>query len=251
MSAAASAQDLLVLNESPLNTTLNQIKGSYTNVALSEQLAGSSSNEMDGANTSHHDNNNEAALLIAEELRERREECQRLMSEVDSLKNQFQNTCDMFNQNLQEERLRTERLEEQMYDLIELHQNEIENLKQGILDMEEKVQYQSEERMRDVYEMIESCQTRIARMEHQQYHHLQQLVNLDSLDNSNARALLLKLINVLLTVLQVILLLVATLANILTPFLQTTLRSVISITVLILGVILYHKWPNIFRYFEV
>lgn len=55
-----------------------------------------------------------------------------------------------------------QRLEEQMNDLIELHQNEIENLKQGIADMEEKVQYQSEERLRDVHEMLESCQTRVS-----------------------------------------------------------------------------------------
>lgn len=61
----------------------------------------------------------------------------------------------------------------------------------------------------------------ISRMEHQQHQHLQQLVNLDSLENTNARALVLKLINVLLTILQVILLLVATFASILTPFLQT------------------------------
>lgn len=62
-------------------------------------------------------------------------------------------------------------------------------------------------------------------MEHQQHQHLQQLVNLDSLENSNARALVLKLINVLLTILQVVLLLVATVANIITPFLHT--RSVL------------------------
>lgn len=49
-----------------------------------------------------------------------------------------------------------------MNDLIELHQNEIENLKQGIADMEEKIQYQSEERLRDVYEMLDSCQTRVS-----------------------------------------------------------------------------------------
>lgn len=132
-----------------------------------------------------------------------------------------------------------------MNDLVELHQNEIENLKQCIADMEEKVQYQSEERLRDVHEMLESCQTRvserravnnfleaiewltkviawqISRMEHQQHQHLQQIVNLDSLENSNARALVLKLINVLLTILQVVLLLVATLASILTPFLNS------------------------------
>lgn len=49
-----------------------------------------------------------------------------------------------------------------MNDLIELHQNEIENLKQQISDMEEKIQYQSEERLRDVYEMLDSCQTRVS-----------------------------------------------------------------------------------------
>ena len=70
--------------------------------------------------------------------------------------------------------------------------------------------------------LIPSAQ--VSRMEHQQHQHLQQLVNLDSLENSNARALVLKLINVLLTILQVILLLVATVANIITPFLHT--RSV-------------------------
>jgi len=48
-----------------------------------------------------------------------------------------------------------------MNDLIELHQNEIENLKQNMVDMEEKVQYQSEERLRDVHEMLESCKTRV------------------------------------------------------------------------------------------
>lgn len=48
-----------------------------------------------------------------------------------------------------------------MNDLIELHQNEIENLKQGLVDMEEKVQYQSEERLRDVHEVLENCQTRV------------------------------------------------------------------------------------------
>jgi DNA repair exonuclease SbcCD ATPase subunit len=62
---------------------------------------------------------------------------------------------------LQEERFRTERLEEQINDLTELHQNEVENLKQAMADMEEKVQYQSEERLRDIHEILEQCQTKV------------------------------------------------------------------------------------------
>lgn len=66
---------------------------------------------------------------------------------------------------VQEERFKTERLEEQMNDLTELHQNEVENLKQAMADMEEKVQYQSEERLRDIHEMLEHCQTKVIMFE--------------------------------------------------------------------------------------
>lgn len=45
--------------------------------------------------------------------------------------------------------------------MTELHQNEVENLKQAMADMEEKVQYQSEERLRDIHEMLEHCQTKV------------------------------------------------------------------------------------------
>ncbi|XP_029732861.1 transmembrane and coiled-coil domains protein 1 isoform X9 [Aedes albopictus] len=119
---------------------------------------------------------------------------------------------------LETERYRAERLEEQLNDLTELHQNEIENLKQAIADLEEKVQYQSDERLRDVYEIMENCQTRISKIEHLSQ---QQYVTVEGIDNSNARAVVVKLINVVLTVLQVILLLVATAAGITMPFLKT------------------------------
>lgn len=45
---------------------------------------------------------------------------------------------------------RYERLEEQLNDLTELHQNEMSNLKQELASMEEKVAYQSYERARDI-----------------------------------------------------------------------------------------------------
>lgn len=45
---------------------------------------------------------------------------------------------------------RYERLEEQLNDLTELHQNEMSNLKQELASMEEKVAYQSDERARDI-----------------------------------------------------------------------------------------------------
>lgn len=53
---------------------------------------------------------------------------------------------------------------------VSLLQNEIENLKQTIADMEEKVQYQSDERLRDVNEVLENCQTRVS-PDRQTYRH--------------------------------------------------------------------------------
>lgn len=52
-------------------------------------------------------------------------------------------------------------------------------------------------------------------------HLSQQQFTVEGIDNSNARALVVKLINVVLTILQVVLLLTATAAGILMPFLKT------------------------------
>ncbi|KAL1517742.1 hypothetical protein ABEB36_001473 [Hypothenemus hampei] len=145
---------------------------------------------------------------------------------------------------IQDERIHAERLEEQINDLTELHQNEVENLKQAMADMEEKVQYQSEERLRDIHEMLEHCQTKIQKMEHQALQQ-QQYVMLEGLDNSNARALVVKLINVLLTVLQVVLLLVATGAGIIMPFLRTRVRIITTVVCVIAIVFTLKQWPEV------
>ncbi|XP_011689590.1 PREDICTED: transmembrane and coiled-coil domains protein 2 isoform X3 [Wasmannia auropunctata] len=204
----------------------------------------------------HTCHSNNAALSLKSifaELQEHRENLDRMREKLDSVKT-LQQEVTYLSHSLQEERFRCERLEEQINDLTELHQNEVENLKQTITDMEEKVQYQSEDRLRDIHEMLESCQTKICKMEHQQQQH-QQYVTLEGLDNSNARALVVKLINVVLTVLQVILLLVATGAGIMMPFLRTSCTKphcfmcrvrILTTTFVVLGIVFVLKqWPEV------
>ncbi|XP_011141482.1 transmembrane and coiled-coil domains protein 2 isoform X6 [Harpegnathos saltator] len=201
-----------------------------------------------------HSNNAALSLKsIFSELQEHRENLDRMREKLDTVK-ALQQEVTYLSHSLQEERFRCERLEEQINDLTELHQNEVENLKQTITDMEEKVQYQSEDRLRDIHEMLESCQTKICKMEHQQQQH-QQYVTLEGLDNSNARALVVKLINVVLTVLQVILLLVATGAGIMMPFLRTSCTKphcfmcrvrILTTTFVVLGIVFVLKqWPEV------
>ena len=142
------------------------------------------------------------------ELQERKEEIEKLKEELETYKN-VNTEMQLLSNALQEERFRVEHLEEQINDLTELHQNEVENLRQGLIDMEEKVQYQSEERLRDIHEILDGVQTKVAKLEHLTLQQ-QQYVSLDGLDNSNARVLVAKLINIVLAVLQVVFLLVAT-----------------------------------------
>ncbi|XP_043252320.1 transmembrane and coiled-coil domains protein 2 isoform X11 [Colletes gigas] len=195
------------------------------------------------AHTCHSNNATLSSKSIFSELKEHRESLDRMREKLESLKT-LQQEVTFLNHALQEERFRSERLEEQINDLTELHQNEVENLKQAITDMEEKVRYQSEDRLRDIHEMLESYQTKISTMEHQQQQH-QQYVTLEGLDNSNARALVVKLINVVLTVLQVILLLVATGAGIMMPFLRTRVRILTTMFVVLSIVFVLKQWPEV------
>ena len=65
----------------------------------------------------------------------------------------------------EEERIadRYDRLEEHLNDFVELTQNELTNLKQEISNMEEKIDYQLDERTRDLQEALEHATTRVRR----------------------------------------------------------------------------------------
>ncbi|CAL4101442.1 unnamed protein product [Meganyctiphanes norvegica] len=183
-------------------------------------------------------------VLLAD-LQEARTESRLLREEVETIKQTLNAEVVALRESLAEERFRCERLEEQVNDLTELHQNEMENLKTTMTDMEEKVQYQSEERIRDLHEIVENCHTRISRMEHQQAQQQQQFLTLEGLENTNARAVFVKLINILLTVLQVLLLIVATVANILTPLLRTRTRIATTATLIFIILFVYIQVPEL------
>uniref|UniRef100_A0A182Q4F1 Uncharacterized protein n=1 Tax=Anopheles farauti TaxID=69004 RepID=A0A182Q4F1_9DIPT len=174
-------------------------------------------------------------------LNELRDEHQKLKDRLDRVE-LIQKDVTELSMALENERYRADRLEEQINDLSELHQNERENLKQAIADLEEKVQYQSDERLRDVNEILENCQTRISKMEQLSQ---QQYVTVEGIYNSNARAVVVKLINVVLTVLQVILLLVATVAGIIVPFLKTRLRVLTTLLCTLVLIAIVRQWPDV------
>ncbi|XP_047036986.1 transmembrane and coiled-coil domains protein 2 isoform X5 [Helicoverpa zea] len=187
---------------------------------------------------------------ILNELRERREDYERLSEKIDALKNLSQEVS-FLSAALQEERFKTERLEEQINDLTELHQNEVENLKQALTDVEEKVQYQSEERIRDIHEALDLCQTKISKLEQWMAGGGGGAGGAGGAGDTGAggalppRLLLVKLLNVALTLLQLALLLVATIAGVAMPFLRTRVRVLTTSLAVMLGVMVLKQWPEV------
>ncbi|EDW15015.2 uncharacterized protein Dmoj_GI24584 [Drosophila mojavensis] len=214
----------------------NSDNGSECSSVTSESIPAGSGKSQSGASQYHI-----VLKSLLTELSERKAEIEKLKERVDRLETS-QKEFNNLTATLESERFRAEGLEEQINDLTELHQNEIENLKQTIADMEEKVQYQSDERLRDVNEVLENCQTRISKMEHMSQ---QQYVTVEGIDNSNARALVVKLINVVLTILQVVLLLVATAAGIIMPFLKTRLRVLTTFLTICFIIFVIRQWPDV------
>ncbi|XP_047439991.1 transmembrane and coiled-coil domains protein 2 [Mugil cephalus] len=194
---------------------------------------------LDGHHHHHHHMHSSWDSLL-EGLQEIKNSQTHMEDSIEDMKSQLQSDYSYMTQCLQEERYRYERLEEQLNDLTELHQNEMTNLKQELASMEEKVAYQSYERARDIQEAVESCLTRITKLELQQQQ--QQVVQLEGVENANARALLGKLINVILALMAVLLVFVSTLANFITPLMKTRARVAATVLLALLLFVLWKQW---------
>ncbi|XP_056137851.1 transmembrane and coiled-coil domain protein 3-like [Lampris incognitus] len=179
--------------------------------------------------------------LTLEAVREIREAQSQLEEDVEELRAQVKRDYDIIHQTLQEERYRYERLEDQFNDLTELHQHETANLKQELASIEERVAYQACERARDMQEALESCQTRVSKLELQQQQQ-QQTVQLESRD---ARVLLGKSINIMLAIVTVILVCVSTAAKFAAPLMRSRHHVVATFLGICFLAIFWKNWDRL------
>ncbi|XP_073183639.1 transmembrane and coiled-coil domain protein 3 isoform X1 [Lepidochelys kempii] len=178
--------------------------------------------------------------MILEELREIKETQSQLADDIENLKAQFQRDYGFISQTLQEERYRYERLEDQLNDLTDLHQHETANLKQELASIEERVAYQACERSRDVQEALESCQTRVFKLEF----HQQEQQALQS-ETVNAKVLLGKCINVILAFMTVILVCVSTIAKFIAPMMKSRFHIICTFFAVTLLAVFCKNWDHI------
>uniref|UniRef100_A0A3B4ZH41 Transmembrane and coiled-coil domains protein 3-like n=1 Tax=Stegastes partitus TaxID=144197 RepID=A0A3B4ZH41_9TELE len=179
--------------------------------------------------------------LSLEEVREIKDAQSQLEDDIEELKTQFKREYDIISQTLQEERYRYARLEDQLNDLTELHQHEMANLKQELASIEERVAYQAHERARDIQEALESCQTRVSKLELQQQQQ-QQTVQLESRD---ARVLLGKSINIMLAIITVILVCVSTAAKFAAPLMRSRYHVVATFLGVCFLTIFWKNWDRL------
>ncbi|CAL8376030.1 unnamed protein product [Arctogadus glacialis] len=175
-----------------------------------------------------------------EEVKEIREAQSQLDEDLGAVKGQFQRDYGVLNQTLQEERYRYERLEDQLNDLTELHQNEMSNLKQELSSIEERVAYQAYERARDIQEALESCQTRVSKLELQQQQ--QQTVQLE---NHDARVLLGKSINIMLAIVTVLLVCVSTAAKFAAPLMRSRHHLMVTVLGVCFLAVFWRNWDRL------
>lgn len=184
---------------------------------------------------------------VMQELNLQKEEVDRLREEIYEYRQQCKLELEHLHDQLREERERFERLEEQMNDLTELHQHEIENINSGVKDMEEKVQYQSEERLLDIKEHLQGLETKLNSLEHQQAQ--QQYINIEGLDSSDARAIFMKLLTAVITVIHVGLFFVGTFLSFAKPFFRTKGRFSITTLVLVVSFGIYQQQETLNEFF--
>ncbi|KAM6962238.1 transmembrane and coiled-coil domain protein 3 isoform 2-T2 [Tautogolabrus adspersus] len=177
---------------------------------------------------------------VVDMVRDIREAQAQLAEDMESLSTQFKRDYSYFTQVIQEERYRYERLEDQLNDLTELHQHETSNLKQELASIEEKVAYQAYERARDIQEVLESCQTRVSKLELQQQQ--QQTVQVE---NTDAKVLLGKCINIMLAIVTVILVCVSTAAKFAAPLLRSRLHLLLTCVGVSVLALLWKNWEHL------
>ncbi|KAH0628821.1 hypothetical protein JD844_010384 [Phrynosoma platyrhinos] len=143
---------------------------------------------------------------------------------------------------LQEEKKRHYILEVQVNDVIQINLNEITNLKHDLACTEEKMVYQSYERSRDIWEVLESYQTRLAKLEMQQQAQQQEAMELPQ---ASVYKFYGQLMNLLLTIAAILLVCASTVSACALPLLRTRWRAITTLLVFIVITAAWNYFPHI------
>lgn len=205
-----------------------------------ESSTGTSASADSNGNPPSINNDQNPVNMMMEEFHEIRQSQVQLADEMQGLQQMLSEDC--CKQMLEDEKYRVDRLEERLNDLVDLHQHEMANLKQDLASIEERVAYQANERARDLQEVLESCHSRICKVEQQV-----QVVQVEG-DNKFSHKLLAKAINVLLAITTLLLVCVSVVTRCITASLRGRLHLLMTVLIAMLITLIWRNWEKLFTH---
>ncbi|XP_075394625.1 testis-specific protein TEX28 [Tenrec ecaudatus] len=175
---------------------------------------------------------------MKEELAEIKKEHLCLQVSCECLKEQCQVNLQQSLKTLQETSYRQQLLVEQADNHLQGYLDEVYYLKQTLASTEEKMAYLSYERAKEIWEVMETFQSRVTKLEG-----LQQVAQQELAKQiwNRPREFLLKFISLLLTLATILLVCISTMCAFPWPFFKTRLRMCTSLVLIGLGVLIWQK----------
>ncbi|KAM8965082.1 testis-specific protein TEX28 [Sarcophilus harrisii] len=183
-------------------------------------------------------NPSQIVLKIKEQLDDIKKSHSRIELSYQALKEKYMSDLKLIVKSLQEEKYRQKAIEEQVNDHMQGHLGEISHIKQNLACTEEKMVYLSYERAKEIWEVMETFQNRISKLEIQQ-----QAVQLQIIEKSrrHPHIFLAKFMNLLLTLTTIVLVCVSTVCTCSLPFLKCRLRTCTILLLIGLGMATWKK----------
>ena len=187
-------------------------------------------------------NSNMDPYIMIQEITNHSKEFYDIKEEMNDMRQQFQEEVEYLIKRLREVEERRKNIDDQLHDLRQLHQTRIDHIKSSIRDQDDVAHYLNAEISRETNDKIKILETRISTMEIQQIQ--QQCFRTEWLDSTNNRALLMKAIMSVITVLHILAFMFRTLFDITKLFLRTFSRSILTLLFAVFAAFAYYYHEN-------
>ncbi|XP_030663277.1 testis-specific protein TEX28-like [Nomascus leucogenys] len=184
--------------------------------------------------------------LLLQKVKEELEEAKRfhlsLQESYHSLKERSLTDLQLLLESLQEEKCRQALMEEQVNGRLQGQLNEIYNLQYNLACSEERMAYLSYERAKEIWEIMETFNSRISKLEM-----LQQVTQLEAAEHLQSRPpqMLFKFMSLLLSLATVLLVFVSTLCTCPSSLISSRLCACTTLMLIGLGVLAWQRWHAI------
>ena len=156
---------------------------------------------------------------------------------LEQMENMYRQDMDNLREDMEELRNKYISLEDQLNDLIELHQSEIQVLKSDLTEMESKLRVHGGERLQLLTDHLQSLDNKVdGIIEHRQAQerHIE-----GSLENTASRQVMKKVVNILIMFIHGSLFLVGAFISVVEPFCRTTPRTLMTTLIVLMGSLIY------------